>query len=157
MLDDENKKEQPIEPEVVSEDEPVYQKYQKEREEEQTQKETTPLEKVNKLANRMPGNILAIISFVFACISLTFVNVTFAFYAGQNWVIYLVLLVLNVFVLPLPIVGLVFANKSIKLSRIPYRVFARIAKPINLVSLVFIVVDVFVYLILFIAFLIASL
>ncbi len=157
MLDDVSKKEQPIEPEIVSEDEPVYQKYQKERIEEQRQENDTPLEKVDKLANRMPGNILAIISFVFACISLTFVNVTFAFYAGQNWVIYLVLLILNVFVLPLPVVGLVFANKSIQLSRIPYRVFARIAKPINLVSLVFISVDVFVYFILFVTFLIASL
>lgn len=156
-MSEETKKEQPIDPEVVGENEDVYKKYKKEEENKQKQKEETPLEKVDSLANKLPNNTLAILAFVFACVSFTFVNTSTGFYGYGNWITYLVLFILSVVILPLPLVGLIFANKSLMtFLRNPYRVFARIARILNILTLTFIAVNTFVYLILFICFLIGS-
>lgn len=116
-------------------------------------------EKSSKVADKfggknVSGNRAALIAFIFAAISLSAVAGVSFIYGSQDWIQYLVAFIVSIFLLPLPIIGLGFGAKGRNADKNPFKVFGKIAKPVNIVCLILIALNVLVYLGLWLGFLI---
>ena len=116
-------------------------------------------EKSTKLADKLGGknvfgNKAALIAFIFAVVSLSAAAGVSFIYGSQDWVKYLVAFIVSLVLLPLPIIGLGFGKKGRDADKNPFKVFGKIAKPVNIVCLIVIALSALVYLGLWIGFLI---
>lgn len=116
-------------------------------------------EKSSKVADKfggknVSGNRAALIAFIFAALSLSAAGGVAFIYGSQDWVQYLVAFIISLLCLPLPIIGLGFGAKGRNADKNPFKVFGKIAKPVNIVCLIVIALNVLIYLGLFLGFLI---
>lgn len=116
-------------------------------------------EKSSKVADKfggknVSGNRAALIAFIFAALSLSAAGGVSFIYNSQDWIQYLVAFIVSLFLLPLPIIGLGFGAKGRNADKNPFKVFGKIAKPVNIVCLILISIHILVYLGLWIGFLI---
>ena len=100
------------------------------------------------------GNRAALIAFIFAAISLSVAAGVSFIYGSQDWIQYLVAFIISLLCLPLPIIGLGFGAKGRNADKNPFKVFGKIAKPVNIVCLIVIALNTLIYLGLWIGFLI---
>ena len=100
------------------------------------------------------GNRAALIAFIFAVVSLSAAGGVSFIYGSQDWVKYLVAFIISLLCLPLPIIGLGFGKKGRNADKNPFKVFGKIAKPVNIVCLIVIALNTLIYLGLWIGFLI---
>lgn len=116
-------------------------------------------EKSSKVADKfggknVSGNRAALIAFIFAAVSLSVAAGVSFIYGSQDWIQYLVAFIISLLCLPLPIIGLGFGKKGKNADKNPFKVFGKIAKPVNIVCLIVIALNVLIYLGLFLGFLI---